>query len=190
MRTEQELLTDCLVRLERAGVAYMLAGSMASNYWGVPRTTHDLDFVIALQRSEVSNIVAAFRQGFFLQPDSVQNAFFPPHQFNALDEASALKVDFWLLRDDPFEQNAFARRLRVTIFATPAWVSTAEDVILHKLYWHRLTPSDRQLQDAAGVFVVQAGVLDGAYMDSWAMRLGVEEELALLRSGKLRPKST
>jgi len=53
MRTEQKLLTDCLVRLERAGVAYMLAGSMASNYWGVPRTTHDLDFVkeLALLRS-------------------------------------------------------------------------------------------------------------------------------------------
>src|SRR5438093_1065049 len=47
--TEQELLIDCLQRLNQAGAAYMLTGSMASNYWGIPRTTHDLDFVLRLQ---------------------------------------------------------------------------------------------------------------------------------------------
>jgi hypothetical protein len=44
--TEQELLLDCVRRLNRTGVRYMLTGSMASNAWGIPRTTHDLDFVI------------------------------------------------------------------------------------------------------------------------------------------------
>src|SRR5262245_34133478 len=43
---ERELLVDCLRRLNRSGVTYYLTGSMASNYWGIPRTTHDLDFVI------------------------------------------------------------------------------------------------------------------------------------------------
>ena len=42
--TEQELLVDCLGRLNRVGITYYLTGSMASNYWGIPRTTHDLDF--------------------------------------------------------------------------------------------------------------------------------------------------
>ena len=50
MRTERELLVDCLERLNHLGVPYMLVGSMASNYWGIPRTTHDLDFVLVLQR--------------------------------------------------------------------------------------------------------------------------------------------
>jgi hypothetical protein len=45
---ERELLVDCLRRLNRTGVAYYLTGSMASNYWGIPRTTHDLDFVVQL----------------------------------------------------------------------------------------------------------------------------------------------
>ena len=44
--TEQELLVDCLPRLNGVSAAYMLTGSMASNFWGIPRTTHDLDFVI------------------------------------------------------------------------------------------------------------------------------------------------
>jgi acetoacetyl-CoA synthetase len=39
---ERELLVDCLRRLNRIGITYYLTGSMASNYWGIPRTTHDL----------------------------------------------------------------------------------------------------------------------------------------------------
>ena len=46
---EREPLVDCLRRLNRAEVTYYLTGSMASNYWGIPRTTHNLDFVIQLQ---------------------------------------------------------------------------------------------------------------------------------------------
>jgi hypothetical protein len=36
---ESQLLLDCLRRLNRTGVAYYLTGSMASNYWGIPRST-------------------------------------------------------------------------------------------------------------------------------------------------------
>jgi hypothetical protein len=36
--TEQELLLDCVRRLNASGVIYMLTGSMASNAWGIPRT--------------------------------------------------------------------------------------------------------------------------------------------------------
>ena len=47
--TERELLADCLRRLNGLGLPYMLTGSMASNFWGVPRTTHDLDFVVSFE---------------------------------------------------------------------------------------------------------------------------------------------
>jgi hypothetical protein len=50
--TEQELLADTLRRLNQAGIAYMLTGSMASNFWGIPRTTHDLDFVYMRERAQ------------------------------------------------------------------------------------------------------------------------------------------
>jgi hypothetical protein len=33
--TEQELLIDCLRRLNNSSVEYMLVGSMASNYWPI-----------------------------------------------------------------------------------------------------------------------------------------------------------
>lgn len=190
MRTESEFLVDVLGRLNRSGIDYMLTGSMASNYWGIPRTTHDLDFVLLLNSDQVDQVVACFDAGFFIQPESVRSAFQPPHQFNVLDEHSALKADFWLLRDNPFERSAFGRRVSVTLFGAAAWIATAEDLILHKLYWNKITPSDRQLQDAAGVYAVQHDVLDAAYLGQWAAALGVEEEMEDLATGKLKPKSS
>jgi hypothetical protein len=60
MRSEKELLIDCLQRLNRSGISYMLTGSMASNCWGIPRTTHDLDFVLVMQPADVASLVDAF----------------------------------------------------------------------------------------------------------------------------------
>jgi hypothetical protein len=190
MRTEHACLIDVLTRLNQSGVDYMMTGSMASNYWGTPRTTHDLDFVLVLKPDQVTRLVSAFESGFYVQPESVRSAFQSPHQFNVLDEQSALKADFWILQDNAFEQSAFGRRLDVNIFGVSASVATAEDIILHKLYWNTITPSERQLMDAAGVFAVQAGSLDDSYLDHWASALGVDDTMDALRSGRLKPKST
>jgi len=188
--TEQELLVDCLRRLNRAEITYYLTGSMASNYWGIPRTTHDLDFVIQLPPSAVSRMVAAFSPDFFLDEEAVRAAYRPPYQFNAIDMRSALKVDFWLPQPAPFDREMFHRRVSATLFGEPAWVATAEDCILHKLVWNKITPSERQLGDAAGVVAVQGEKLQHEYLLHWAETLGVSAELARLLSGEIRPKRT
>jgi hypothetical protein len=187
---EQELLVDCLRRLNRTGVPYYLTGSMASNYWGIPRTTHDLDFVVQLPVSAVPRILQEFSEDFYVEEAAVRGVFQPPHQFNAIDMRSALKVDFWLSLSDPFAQKMLQRRIEATLFGEPAWIATAEDVILHKLVWNRLSPSDRQLGDAAGVVAVQADALDKNYMRLWARELNLAGELEQLLSGEIKPKNT
>src|SRR2546426_3956813 len=81
---ERELLVDSLRRLNRTGINYYLTGSMASNYWGIPRTTHDIDFVLQLPPSAVSQLVQSFQPDYYLDETSVRAAFQPPHQFNAI----------------------------------------------------------------------------------------------------------
>ena len=105
--TEQELLVDCLRRLNRTGLAYMLTGSMVSNYWGIPRTTHDIDFVVRLPKEEARRLVREFEGDFFIQEEAVREALRSTLQFNAIDTRSALKVDFWLLRGQAFDQEVF-----------------------------------------------------------------------------------
>jgi hypothetical protein len=188
--TERELLADCLRRLNGLGLPYMLTGSMASNFWGVPRTTHDLDFVLSFEDDRAGAIVAAFEDEYALDAASVRGARRKPYMFNAIDRRSALKVDFWMLQRIPFEEEMFRRRLRVTLFGEPAWIATAEDTLLHKLYWNGITPSERQLGDAAGIMAVQGHELDRDYLERWARELGVAAVLRDLLDGRIRPKST
>ena len=175
--TEEELLVDCLQRLEGTVIDYMLVGSMAGNYWGVPRSTHDIDFVIEYESEQVSRIVDAFKNDFFIQEISVESGLRPPHQFNALDNRSALKVDFFRVAGDEYEFERFRRRRRVTLFDQPAWIAAPEDVLLHKLRWHTISPTDRQLTDARGIFLVSGEDLDREYMDYWAQQIGVSDLL-------------
>jgi hypothetical protein len=84
----------------------------------------------------------------------------------------------------------FNRRLQDTWFGETLWLATAEDLILHKLYWNRITPSERQLGDVAGVVQVQRGKLDEPYLRRWGAELGVLAELEAALSGAIRPKQT
>jgi len=187
---ERELLLDCLRRLNRTGVAYFLTGSMASNYWGIPRTTHDLDFVIQLPPSAVDTVVREFASDFYVDPIAIRQAYKPPHQFNLIDNRSALKVDFWLLKNEPFEREMFNRRIQVQIGGEPATIGTAEDILLHKLLWNAISPSERQIGDAAGIFAIQRDSLDRAYLERWAEILNVKHQLFDILSGKSKPKTT
>jgi len=188
--TEQELTIDAVRRLSRARIAYLLTGSMASNYWGIPRTTHDLNFVVQLPVQSIPSLLHEFRDDFYLDEPAVRAALAPPYQFNAIDKRSALKIDFWMLRPNPFEMSMFQRRLSVNFLGERAWIATAEDVILHKLHWDSRTPSERQIGDAAGVVAVQSGSLDRIYLQKWGGELGVSENLNKLLTGELKPKST
>lgn len=187
---EQELLVDALRRLNRVGLPYMLTGSMASNYWGIPRTTHDLDFVIQLPAASIPAMMLEFGGDLFLDEESVRAAFRPPYQFNAIDTRSALKIDFWLARPVAFDQEMFRRRMKVVVFGEPAWIATKEDVILHKLYWNQITPSERQLGDAAGIVAIQREQLDIDYLRRWAAELEVGPVLEKVLDGTIKPKTT
>ncbi len=168
----------------------MLTGSMASNYWGIPRTTHDLDFVIQLPAASIPKLMLEFGEDLFLDEESVRAAFRPPYQFNAIDTRSALKIDFWLLRPVAFDQEMFRRRMNVVVFGEPAWIATKEDVILHKLYWNQITPSERQLGDAAGIVAIQREHLDLEYLKQWSAELRVGPILEKLLDGTIKPKAT
>ena len=95
-----------------------------------------------------------------------------------------------LLVDSLQRLNRLARRLRVVLFGESAWIATAEDTLLHKLYWNGITPSERQLGDAAGIVAVQSDGLDRTYLERWARELGVEDVLSALLAGRIRPKET
>ena len=156
-------------------------GFDGGNYWGIPRSTHDIDFVIEYEAKDIGRIIDTFEDEFFIQRTSVQSALNPPFQFNALDNRSAMKVDFFRLAGDDYELERFKRRMPIKLLDIEAFIATPEDIVLHKLRWYTISPSDRQLKDAAGIVSISGHLMDAEYLNHWAKKIKVSELLEQVR---------
>ena len=100
--SQQELLKKVIQALEGAGIEYMVSGSLVSSLQGEPRSTHDIDVVVAVRRSMAKALVRAFPPpNYYL----TEKAFWRQFRIRACSISSMLtletKVDFWVLTDDP-----------------------------------------------------------------------------------------
>ena len=103
--------------------------------------------------------------------------------FNLIDMESRYKVDFWVLKDHPFDTLCFARKRPETAWGIVLKVSTPEDTILAKLRWAKQSGgSEKQFTDALRIYEVQFPRLDLAYLEDWANRLDVMELWARVKS--------
>jgi protein-tyrosine-phosphatase len=58
--SQQELLKKVVEVLGNLGIDYMVSGSIASSLQGEPRSTHDIDIVVAIRQSSAKTLAAAF----------------------------------------------------------------------------------------------------------------------------------
>ena len=177
MVTEIEAIRRVLRILEESGIEYMIVGSYAASLHGFIRTTHDLDLVVCLKAEQVGGLASALGEEFYFDQQSALDAVAQQDMVNAIHLDSGVKVDFWVLHSDEYSQVQFARRKCTDFGGVPACVASAEDTILSKLLWYRVTPSDRQLEDVRGILEVRKGHLDWKYLDDWAAKLGVQDLL-------------
>lgn len=182
--SQQSLLKLVVAVLDRIGIDYMITGSIASSLQGEPRATHDLDIVVEVGELAIPALLAAFPIPEFYHDDSaVREAVRDRTGFNVIETSEGDKVDFWLLTDDPFDQSRFGRKYEEEVFGTRLKVSAPEDTILQKLRWAALTGGSEKLYgDALRVYEVQQARLDQDYLAEWSRLLGVETQLARIRS--------
>ena len=174
--SQQELLKRVVQVLDDLGIAYMVSGSLVSSLQGEPRATHDIDVVVALERSHVKVLSKAFPPPeYYLSEDSILNALETEGMFNLIAVKTGDKVDFWILTDQPFDVSRFERKYVEKVLGMEIAVSSPEDTMLMKLSWaHRSGGSEKHFTDALRVYEVQYGKLDIDYLEEWAGKLGIE----------------
>jgi hypothetical protein len=188
--TQEEFLLRIAELLETAGIAFMVAGSHASSHHGHPRTTHDVDVVIEATPAQLDRFLSLLGDDYYASPETAHEALARRSTFNVLHLDSGWKVDLIVRKDRPFSIEEFRRRHVETLHGRPLPIASAEDVILTKLEWNKITPSERQLRDALNVAVVKWQSLDQAYLRHWAGALGVSEKLEeLLRNAEQQQTS-
>ncbi|MEW6666995.1 MAG: hypothetical protein AB1512_17470 [Thermodesulfobacteriota bacterium] len=183
-----ELIHWLIDRLEKAGLRYFVTGSIASSYYGIPRYTHDIDIVVAIGRGDTDTLIRLLGGKGYISKEGIQEALSGSGMFNFIHSQTGLKVDFWVDRGEAFTRSCFERAVKVEV-SEGVWavLGSQEDVFLHKVYWDRLTPSERQIGDALGILAVQGRRLDRAYLMKWAKILKIERKVKAMLAEKTPP---
>ena len=195
MLPETLIVIDTLVnRLDALGIGYFIGGSVASSMHGIYRATNDADIVVDLPENKVDDFVAALQDDFYVDADMIRDALQHNHSFNVIHLPTMVKADLFPPKRTAFGDSEWLRRRRENIRDTEmqaVYVASAEDMILQKLNWYRLTGerSDRQWGDVQGMLKVQGTALDFAYLAHWSVELDVADllEIALSDAGQANP---
>lgn len=176
-------LRAILVRLEAAGIPYMLVGSMAALAYGRNRNTQDFDVVVDADEARLLAFVRDLPPDlFYASEDAVRDAVRRGALFNVIDMTTGWKIDLVPRKRRPFSVREFERRRTITVLGLEVFVASIEDVILAKLEWSKASGgSARQIEDVSELVRIAGGRLDLAYVDGGAEELRIEAEWRALR---------
>ncbi|MGA8763321.1 MAG: hypothetical protein WB562_10695, partial [Candidatus Sulfotelmatobacter sp.] len=97
--------------LNRAGIPYMLTGSFASVFYGSPRSTQDIDLVIAANPAQLRALVESLaRSEYYVDAGAALEALKHESLFNILDLKTSWKIDMIIRKSRAFSQEEFGRR--------------------------------------------------------------------------------
>lgn len=179
--TELGLAADVGRHFDAIRVRWLVGGSVASSILGVPRATLDIDLVADLRGAHVTALYEALAKDYYVDRDTMRWAVSTRRSFNAIHQASLIKVDVFCAGDDPLSRVELDRRVFVDLDVGRIPICSSEDIILQKLVWWREAGgSERQWRDAIGVVQVRGSELDRPYIEVHAAELGMAELVARL----------
>lgn len=159
--------------LDACGIPFLLAGAFSSNYYGIPRSTKDADFVLQLKSAVGADFARALGEPFEMDPQLSFETNTGTYRQILTYRGSPFVVELFLLSNDPHDQERFRRRREVQLLGRRFWFPSPEDVIVTKLRWARSKDKD----DVRNVMTVQRGKLDWPYIARWCKAHG---KLALM----------
>ncbi len=111
----------------------MLTGSVASSAHGKPRSTRDIDIVIAPNSEQLRELIQQFPgSAYYADEQQALQALAHRSQFNVIDSATGWKVDFIIAKTSEYARTALSRRKKLIIGDTLLSVASPEDVIVPK----------------------------------------------------------
>jgi hypothetical protein len=174
MSEELEILKVVTERLNKTDIPYMISGSMAANYYTVPRMTRDIDIVIELKETDIDKFVNLFAGDFYLDKEMIKKEVRRQGIFNLIHNQYVIKIDFIIKKASRYQETEFSRKREVLIQGSPMCFVSPEDLVISKLSWARDSLSEMQLKDVRNL-IETVDNLDLNYIDGWISKLGLEQ---------------
>jgi hypothetical protein len=168
---------------EQIGIKYVIGGSVASAFYGMDRTTVDVDIAVDLRLEQVTQFVNQLQDKYYVDADMVRDAIQHRSSCNLIYLQNWTKIDLFVTKGLEFDSLEFQRARCDTFIidrdTVTLCVASPEDVILRKLKWYKDggETSERQWLDVLGVLKIQSDRLDREYMTQWAADLGISDLL-------------
>lgn len=167
-----DTLAALLPVLERLRVPYCLLGALAVGAWSLPRMTQDVDALLTFGDGEQHRLVQALDAAGFRYDQPWADANPLLREWHLRFQHGVIPVDLLLPRD-AHDRAVLERRRRIPLGTLTVWVIAPDDLVLHKLKVGRA----QDFVDVVAVLQRQRNHLDMAYLQDWAERLGIQEEL-------------
>ena len=188
-------LIDVVVALaevfDRLKLSFAIGGALANNYWGIVRATEDIDCLISLPALKYQSFADELNGvGCTLLDQVGQNAEVTvPRLLDQVTQRKFIECNYKLgdgrVRVElfvpavPLQDEILRRAVSVNVRGHEVRITTAEDLILLKLVFHRI----KDLQDVRGILWVQRNRLDLDYLKYWSRQTheeSVQQELEQL----------
>jgi hypothetical protein len=183
---EPELFLLFVRPLNRAGIRYVVSGSVAAIFYGEPRLTHDVDFVVFLNATDVQRLIEVFpAKDFYLPPKEAMLAETAREQkghFNLIHHDTGFKADLYPTGRDELNAWAFRGKRSIEFEGESVTLAPPEYVILRKLEYYREGHAEKHLRDIRAMLAVSGEQLDQSVLNEWIQRRGLETEWRQVKS--------
>jgi hypothetical protein len=160
---------------------YMLIGSLATNFYCVPRSTQDGDFLVESNLVQIARRLRAQLPGFYFDPQLRFESVTATKKLVLQVTGHEFEVELFELGADEHDRERFSRRMSVKLMERTVWIATLEDMIITKLRWAQTAGREKDISDARNLIGVQYTRIDWPYVESWCGRHGTRELLNRLR---------
>jgi len=180
------LITELADVFQRLQLPCAFGGALANNYWGVVRTTQDVDCLVSIPALKYQLLADALNaMGYQMRDDSGGEIPVTVRQMrDGVVQRKLIECFRRGIRAELFVpvvplQGEILRRAVLMPFENQQIpITTAEDMVLLKLAFHR----EKDLHDVRGILWVQRGRLDLDYMRHWSARTLEDETQQELES--------
>jgi hypothetical protein len=181
-----ELILLFVRPLNALQIRYIIGGSVAAIFYGEPRLTHDVDFVIFLNHRDAQRLADVFATPDFYCPplETILNETSREKRghFNIIHNATGFKADMYLSGRDELNAYGFQMRQPIQLEGETVVLAPPEYVVLRKLEYYREGGSQKHLRDIQSILNISKARLDQPVLNEWVHRLKLEKEWLLVSS--------
>ncbi len=148
-------------------------------------TPLEVGLAVLLRLSDVMPFKGALGTDFEVDEQALTEAVRRKGSWNIFHLPTVTRVDLFIVKDGEYDAEEFRRKRAWEVApGRTLFLKSPEDSVLRKLLWFQAggESSPQQFRDVVEVLRVQRGLLDEAYLATWARKLGLEPLLARARA--------